>query len=187
MSCGVGRRHGSDPVLLWPWHRMAAVAPIEPLAWEHPYATGAALKSKKKRRRNVDVLMWCGRLRIQHCHCSGSGHCSGSIPGPRNFLLPWAQPKTKQRCCRRLILYLKHKATRHSIFVYFICFLFVCFVFSRATPVAYGGSQIGATAAGLHHSHSNTRSEPLTATLILNPLSEARDRTCNLIVPSWIC
>jgi len=33
----------------------------------------------------------------------------------------------------------------------------------RATPMAYGGSQargpIGAVAAGLRHSHSNTRSE----------------------------
>ena len=36
--------------------------------------------------------------------------------------------------------------------------------FFRATPMAYGGSQvrgpIGATAAGQHHSHSNARSEP---------------------------
>ena len=43
----------------------------------------------------------------------------------------------------------------------FFCFLF--FVFSRAAPVAYGGSQarglIGAVAAELHHSHSNARSE----------------------------
>ena len=34
----------------------------------------------------------------------------------------------------------------------------------RATPVIYGGSQargqIGAVATGLHHSHSNARSEP---------------------------
>ena len=39
----------------------------------------------------------------------------------------------------------------------------VCVLF-RAAPVAYGGSQargpIGAIAAGLHHSHSNSRSEP---------------------------
>ena len=38
------------------------------------------------------------------------------------------------------------------------------FVFSRAAPAAYGGSQargrIEATAAGLHHNHSNTGSEP---------------------------
>jgi len=43
-------------------------------------------------------------------------------------------------------------------------FLFVfAFVFSRAAPVAYGGSQargqITAIAAGLYHSHSNARSK----------------------------
>ena len=67
--------------------------------------------------------------------------------------------------------------------------LFVClFVLSRGAHAACGSSQargrIGATAAGLRHSHSNARSEPhvpptpqLTATRILDPLSEARDRT----------
>ena len=51
MSCGVGCRLGSDPVLLWLWCRPAAVAPIPPLAWEPPYAMGAALKAKKKKKR----------------------------------------------------------------------------------------------------------------------------------------
>ena len=41
---------------------------------------------------------------------------------------------------------------------------FGLFAISRATPVAYGGSQarglIGAVAAGLHQSHSNVGSEP---------------------------
>ena len=32
VSCGVGRRHGSDPALLWLWHRLAAAALIQPLA-----------------------------------------------------------------------------------------------------------------------------------------------------------
>ena len=62
------------------------------------------------------------------------------------------------------------------IFIYlFIYYLFI-FVFSRAAPVAYGGSQarglIGVIAARLHQSHSNVESEPhlqptpqLTATL----------------------
>ena len=36
-------------VLLWLWCRPAAAAPIGPLAWERPYATGTFLKSKKKR------------------------------------------------------------------------------------------------------------------------------------------
>ena len=47
MSCGVGRRHGSDPELLWLWPRLEATAPIRPLAWEPPYAVGVALKSKQ--------------------------------------------------------------------------------------------------------------------------------------------
>ena len=35
-------------LLLWLWHRPAAVAPIQqPLAWELSYATGEALKEKK--------------------------------------------------------------------------------------------------------------------------------------------
>ena len=48
VSCGVGRRHGSDPVMLWLWRRPAAVAPICPLAWELPYVAGAVLKKAKK-------------------------------------------------------------------------------------------------------------------------------------------
>ena len=33
----------------WLWCRPAAVAPIGPLAWEPPYASGMALKSKEKK------------------------------------------------------------------------------------------------------------------------------------------
>ena len=46
MSCGIARRCGSDPTLLWLWCRLAVTAPIEPLAWELPHATGAARKKK---------------------------------------------------------------------------------------------------------------------------------------------
>ena len=35
-----------DWVLLWLWHRPAAAAPTQPLAWELPYATYTALKNK---------------------------------------------------------------------------------------------------------------------------------------------
>ena len=51
MSCGIGRRHGSDPALLWLWRRLAATAPIQTLAWEPPYVTAVALKKKKKKER----------------------------------------------------------------------------------------------------------------------------------------
>ena len=41
-----------DPVLLWLWWRLAAAAPIRPLAWELPYAVGVALKRKNKNKNN---------------------------------------------------------------------------------------------------------------------------------------
>ena len=50
MSCGVGCRLGSDPTLLWLWHRPAAIAPIRPLTWELPYAMGAALEKTKTKK-----------------------------------------------------------------------------------------------------------------------------------------
>ena len=51
-----------DPELLWLWCRPVATAPIRPLAWEPPYATGAALakaedpKKKKKKKKKRDVI-----------------------------------------------------------------------------------------------------------------------------------
>ena len=62
MSFGVGRRCGSDPLLLWLWHRPVATALIRPLAWEAPYAAGAALKrpkKKKKKKNQKSNLNYC--------------------------------------------------------------------------------------------------------------------------------
>ena len=50
MSCGVVCRHGLDPVLLWLWCRLAATALTQTLAWELPYAVGAALRRPKKKK-----------------------------------------------------------------------------------------------------------------------------------------
>ena len=59
--------------------------------------------------------------------------------------------------------------------------LFVC-LFFRAAPAAYGSyqarGQIRATAASLHHSSQQGQ--------ILNPLSEARDRTLILVDTSQV-
>jgi len=57
VSCGVGCRRGSDPELLWLWRRLVATAPIQPLAWEPPYAVGAAQEiatttTKDKRQKD---------------------------------------------------------------------------------------------------------------------------------------
>ena len=57
VSCGVGRRRGPDPVLLWLWRRPVGTAPIGPLAWEPPYAVGWALgKTKRKKVHYGNVI-----------------------------------------------------------------------------------------------------------------------------------
>ena len=62
MSYGVGRRHSSDPALLWLWCRPAATALIRPLAWEPPYAVGAAqeIAKKKKERKEEKIVFYHG-------------------------------------------------------------------------------------------------------------------------------
>ena len=50
MSGGVGLRHGLDLALLWLWHRLAAMAPIGPLAWEPPYAAEEAQEMAKRQK-----------------------------------------------------------------------------------------------------------------------------------------
>ena len=47
-GCGVGHRRGSVLVLLWLWCRPVATDLIQPIAWEPPYAVGAALKRQKQ-------------------------------------------------------------------------------------------------------------------------------------------
>ena len=56
MSCGVGQRLGSVPVLLWLQCRPAATAPIGPLAWEPPYAAPEALKKGKRQKKKKNPL-----------------------------------------------------------------------------------------------------------------------------------
>ena len=53
MSCGVGRRCGSDPVSLCLWRRQVATAPIGPLAWEPPYTAGAVLEKTKGLKKKI--------------------------------------------------------------------------------------------------------------------------------------
>ena len=53
MSCGVGGRCGLDPTLLCLILRLAATAPIQPLALGLPYAIRAALKIKLKKKMQV--------------------------------------------------------------------------------------------------------------------------------------
>ena len=53
------------------WCRLAAVAPIWPLAWEAAYAAVVTLKKKKKKRLNVEAKAWTSLiLSDDDCICA---------------------------------------------------------------------------------------------------------------------
>ena len=57
MSCGVVHRCGLDPELLWLWRMPVATALIRPLAWEPPYAVGAAQEMAKKTKKKKVLFL----------------------------------------------------------------------------------------------------------------------------------
>ena len=71
VSCSVGHRCNSDPMLLWLWCRLAATAPIQPLAWELPCAVGAALKRQTKNLKSKQKKQQNSLKRSSHFDLSG--------------------------------------------------------------------------------------------------------------------
>ena len=68
MSCDVGHRCGLDPMLLWLWRRLAATAPIGPLAWEPPCAAGAALEKDQKTNKQTKTACVCVSVCLPRIH-----------------------------------------------------------------------------------------------------------------------
>ena len=54
-----------DLALLWLWGRMTSVALMRPLAWEPPYAAGAALKKRQKKMRRFQMRKQIGILGLR--------------------------------------------------------------------------------------------------------------------------
>ena len=80
MSCGVGCRRGLDPELLWLWRRLVATAPIQPLAWEPPYAAEAAQRNSKKQIMSkpsqyyyIDINFLVGQANLGCIRCQHEG------------------------------------------------------------------------------------------------------------------
>ena len=68
---GVGHRHSTDPELPWLCHRPEAIALIQSLAWELPYAANAAIKMTQKSGRNevikiieIENIQWKVTLKM---------------------------------------------------------------------------------------------------------------------------
>ena len=89
----------NDPALLWLWRRLVATAPIRPLAWEPPCATGVAqeIAKKDKKKKNIYIYIqlrvpvmaqWLMTLTRNH-------EVAGSIPG----LAQWVKVTARIQCC----------------------------------------------------------------------------------------
>ena len=53
--CRLQTRHGSQVAVKW--SRLVAGAPVSPLAWELPYAIGAALKTQRTKKKKKSLLL----------------------------------------------------------------------------------------------------------------------------------
>ena len=77
-------------MLLWLWRRLAATALIGPLAWEPPYAVGAAQEMAKRQKKKIAmgvpaVVQWLTNLTRNH-------EVAGSIPGLARWVNDLALP-----------------------------------------------------------------------------------------------
>ena len=102
--------------------RSAAAAPIQPLAWEPPYAAGTALKSKNKNKKFVNqkeiflwVFVWFGCI-----------HCMQIFPRPGIKLGP--QQGSKPLQCQYWILNLmNHQETPKGFCLVVVGWVFLSF------------------------------------------------------------
>ena len=131
---------------------------------------GLRLPSSCARRRICahEVLQEakCCDLLSSRTKASGLGWDCGSL-SPPPFLLVWLSQLSSRplppRCSHSLPCCFSHL----PLFVFSLLFQFLWFPLQRKddpAPAAYGGSQargrVRAVATGLHHNHSNARSEP---------------------------
>ena len=83
VCCGIGYRCGLDLALLCLWCRSAAITLIRPLAWELPYASGVALKKRKKKAFFLFISMWFTLVQQAFMHLL----CAYSMPSTEDFIL----------------------------------------------------------------------------------------------------
>ena len=69
--------------MLWLWYRLAATAPIGSLTWEHPYAAGVALKSKKTKTKTKPTIYTQKQGRKEHKHITREDYQTASKANER--------------------------------------------------------------------------------------------------------
>ena len=96
---GAGCRCGSDPVLLGLWCRLWATALIRPLAWETPYALGAALKRQKDIKKKLKTAICSSHQDSAVTKPTSMHEETGSTPGLAQWIedpaLLWLQCRSQ--------------------------------------------------------------------------------------------
>ena len=136
------------------------------------YTTAAAIRILNKLCWAGGLNLWPKQIPLHHSRNSLKETLGGLFTMASNIHNSWGLiPRNNCYICfiHSLLFYLlilSHNLCKHPKQDWLKTFLANVFLFLlfRAAPVAYGSSQargrIGATAAGLHHSHSNAGSEP---------------------------
>ena len=143
----VDHRQGSDPELLWLWHRPAAVALIRPLVSLGYYSSCSRCSFSLVTTLH---LLLCVTFSCDFCHTFTP------IPVLHILLLRSPESSTSE-------FYLMLRSFLSFFLSFFNLTFFFFLVFCRAAPVAYGGSQamgrIGIVATSLIP-HLMTGSKP---------------------------
>ena len=127
-------RHGSGPTLLWLWHRPAASAPIQPLAWEPPFTAGAALKRQKTKNNNKWKRTRSAPLLLKPCEDTGRRQPSMNqelgLTRHRICQIPWSwTSKLPERwatnvCCYDIFVIAAQTESFHCL--YFTPKIYIC-------------------------------------------------------------
>ena len=127
MSYGVGHRCGSDLELLRLWRRLAVAALIHPLAWEPPYAMGAALKTKKN-KQTTPQLSYITSWNLFETSCTWT----------EVFLLRFRSPLFINPGRRRTALAIAKLCNLNICHIYRICFyLATLHIFSQHCSISH--------------------------------------------------
>ena len=105
------------PQLLWLWRRPVATALISPLAWEPPYAAGAAQELAKRQKEE----------NIQRSGGRGGGDCIYTL-----FMIVWNKEEGNITCCHYQNILKNHlckKQPKHLNKKQIYFYLFLCFCF----------------------------------------------------------
>ena len=132
MSCGVVPRRGSNPELLWPWCRPAAIAPLQTLAMGTSIKCGCCPKNQKTNKQTKNFLFKIVRIVFYivfgHAHGLWKFLSQGSKPSHSSNLSWCSDAGSSTHCTTRNSYFFFN---RNLIFIWraFLFFFFFFFFF----------------------------------------------------------